>query len=255
MLPCSQFANDKRNVSAVVPLPCHTVSWISTRIAKSIGTTPWAFLVCRFTTIAAGPVALSSQRRSIVSPTRISGRISTTKSTLLSIRTIRWRSPQGNAALVNRLFPTIKPGRMLDYGGGNGVLAESLLATGFPHVETYDPFVERYATRPAERFDCVICFEVVEHSTDPAHIFADLDAFLNDRGMILFSTLVQPADIDQQGLNWWYAGPRNAHVSLYTRESLAQVVQPLGFKLGSFSESYHVLFREIPDFARHLIRL
>jgi SAM-dependent methyltransferase len=163
--------------------------------------------------------------------------------------------PQGNAALVTRLFPSEKPRRALDYGGGNGVLAESLRAAGFPHVETYDPFVERYSARPADGFDCVICFEVVEHSTDPARIFADMDEFLTDPGLILFSTLVQPADIDRQGLNWWYAGPRNAHVSLYTRESLEKVVRPLGFKLGSFSESYHVLFREIPEFARHFIRL
>jgi SAM-dependent methyltransferase len=162
--------------------------------------------------------------------------------------------PQGNADLVNRLFSIAKPKRVLDYGGGNGVFADALRAAGFPHVETYDPFVEHYSARPAGSFDCVICFEVVEHSTDPARIFADMDEFLTDPGLILFSTLVQPADIDQQGLNWWYAGPRNAHVSLYTKESLASVVRPLGFQLGSFSESYHILYREMPEFARHFIR-
>jgi SAM-dependent methyltransferase len=162
--------------------------------------------------------------------------------------------PHGNAALVTRLFPGKKPRRVLDYGGGNGVMAESLRAAGFPHVETFDPFVEQYSARPVAGFDCVICFEVVEHSTDPARIFADMDEFLTDPGLILFSTLVQPDDIDRQGLNWWYAGPRNAHVSLYTTESLASVVRPLGFNLGSFSESYHILFREMPDFARHFIR-
>jgi 2-polyprenyl-6-hydroxyphenyl methylase/3-demethylubiquinone-9 3-methyltransferase len=81
-----------------------------------------------------------------------------------------------------------------------------------------------------------------------------MNDFLTDTGLILFSTLLQPIEIEQQGLNWWYAGPRNGHVSLYSRASLEQLVHPLGFRLGSFNEGLHVLIREIPDFARHFIR-
>jgi SAM-dependent methyltransferase len=162
--------------------------------------------------------------------------------------------PTANAATLCSLFADAKPRRILDYGGGHGVLAQVLRASGFSQAETYDPFVPRYAARPDDRFDCVVCFEVVEHATDPATVFADMSDLLTDSGLIVFSTLVQPADIDSQGLNWWYAAPRNGHVSLYTKASLAQLVQPLGFNLGSFNESYHVLFREVPDFARHFIR-
>ena len=43
---------------------------------------------------------------------------------------------------------------------------------------------------------------------------------LTDTGIILISTLLQPGDIDSQGLAWWYAAPRNAHVSLYSSASL-----------------------------------
>jgi 2-polyprenyl-6-hydroxyphenyl methylase/3-demethylubiquinone-9 3-methyltransferase len=141
--------------------------------------------------------------------------------------------PGINAANLCRLFSATKPGRVLDYGGGDGVLAERLRAEGFPQVVTYDPFVPRYSARPPDRFDCVLCFEVVEHSTDPLRTFADMNNFLADPGLIVFSTLLQPADLDQQGLNWWYAGPRNAHVSLHSRASLEKVLQPFGFKFGS----------------------
>jgi Methyltransferase domain len=85
-------------------------------------------------------------------------------------------------------------------------------------------------------------------------VFAALTDFVATPGLILFSTLLQPADIDHQGLNWWYAGPRNGHVSLYSRDSLERLVQPFGFKLGSFNDGMHVLFREVPDFAKHFIR-
>ena len=162
--------------------------------------------------------------------------------------------PRGNADLIGRLFQDVKPRRILDYGGGTGVLAELLRARGFPEVETFDPFVPRFSARPTDRFDCVVSFEVVEHSNDPARVFADFNDFVTRSGMIIFSTLLQPADIDLQGLNWWYAGPRNGHVSLYSKESLERLVQPFGFRFGSFNEGMHVLFREVPDFARHLIK-
>jgi 2-polyprenyl-6-hydroxyphenyl methylase/3-demethylubiquinone-9 3-methyltransferase len=163
--------------------------------------------------------------------------------------------PRANASFLNMLFPHARPERVLDYGGGNGVLAKSLRAAGFPHAETYDPFTPAHADRPSGTFDCIACFEVLEHSTDPARTIAEMNGFLRDPGLIVLSTMLQPADIDQQGLNWWYAGPRNGHVSLYSRESLERLVAPHDFKLGSFNDGFHVLFREAPAFARHFIRV
>jgi 2-polyprenyl-6-hydroxyphenyl methylase/3-demethylubiquinone-9 3-methyltransferase len=159
--------------------------------------------------------------------------------------------PRANAATLCNLFPDPRPGRVLDYGGGEGKLAELLRASDFPHVETYDPFVPRFAARPTGRFDCISCFEVLEHTTDPAAVFAELDQLLADPGLVMFSTLLQPADMALQGLNWWYASPRNGHVSLYTMASLQNLAQPLGLTLASFNEGFHLLLRGRPGFARH----
>jgi SAM-dependent methyltransferase len=163
--------------------------------------------------------------------------------------------PRHNAGILSDLFKSARPRKILDYGGGTGTLAEMLRMVGFPHVETFDPFVASYARKPTDRFDCIVCFEVVEHSTDPTGLFADMIEMLADPGIIIFSTLVQPADIERQGLSWWYAAPRNAHISLHTKPSLAQVAHRLGFKLGSFNESYHVIFRDIPDFATAFLKV
>lgn len=160
---------------------------------------------------------------------------------------------RANAEMLMALFAGDRPDRILDYGGGNGALADRLRAAGFPEVESYDPFVPSHADRPEGRFDCVVCFEVVEHSTDPERTFADMMEFLDDPGLIVFSTLLQPADIDRQGLDWWYCGPRNGHVSLFSRESLRALLEPLGFGCASFNDNLHVLFREVPDFARHFL--
>jgi 2-polyprenyl-6-hydroxyphenyl methylase/3-demethylubiquinone-9 3-methyltransferase len=160
---------------------------------------------------------------------------------------------RANADVLIGLFSAAKPRRILDYGGGSGILADRLRGAGFPDAENYDPFVPLHSARPAGRFDCVVCFEVVEHSTDPGQTFADMMDFLTDHGMIVFSTLLQPADIDHQGLNWWYVGPRNGHVSLFSRESLVALIEPFGFGFASFNDNLHVLYREIPDFARHFL--
>jgi 2-polyprenyl-6-hydroxyphenyl methylase/3-demethylubiquinone-9 3-methyltransferase len=162
--------------------------------------------------------------------------------------------PRANASFLSGLFPQARPGRLLDYGGGNGVLAESLAAAGFPQAETYDPFASGSSNRPTGRFDCITCFEVLEHATDPARTLADMSGLLSDPGLIVLSTMLQPADIDQQGLNWWYAGPRNGHVSLYSREGLAHLAARFGLALGSFNDAFHVLFRQVPEFARHFLR-
>ena len=73
-------------------------------------------------------------------------------------------------------------------------------------------------------------------------------------GLIIFSTLLQPPDIDQAGLSWWYAASRNGHVSLFSRPGLELLVRRLGVQFGSFDQDLHALFREIPDLAKHFIR-
>lgn len=160
---------------------------------------------------------------------------------------------RANADFLAELFSEGRPGRILDYGGGKGDLAESLRAAGYSNVESYDPFVPEHSARPSGRFDCVVCFEVVEHSTDPGRTFAEILSFLDEPGMVIFSTLLLPDDFEQVGLGWWYASPRNGHVSLYTPESLRRVIEPLGYGCASFNQNTHILYREIPEFARSFL--
>ena len=161
--------------------------------------------------------------------------------------------PTLNAALVADSFRATPGIRILDYGGGNGALAEGLRRQGFATVDTYDPFVPEHSRRPTERYDLVLSFEVVEHSPDPRGTFADLDSLVAPDGLVLFSTLVQPQGEAATGVDWWYVAPRNGHVSVHTRESILRLVRPHGWIFGSFGDNLHVLFRQVPAFAAHLI--
>ncbi len=159
--------------------------------------------------------------------------------------------PDANAAHVVQLLQGNKSIRILDFGGGNGRLAARLRMAGFTDVHTYDPFVPASAKRPVGQFDLLLSFEVAEHSPTPRQTFSDMISFLSPQGIVLFSTLVQPEQLDQIGVNWWYVAPRNGHVSIFSRKSLQLLANSFGFNLGSFSNDLHVLARQMPPFAAH----
>jgi Methyltransferase domain len=159
--------------------------------------------------------------------------------------------PAGNARLIAGSFPDAKTSiQILDYGGGNGVLAARLREAGFS-AETYDPY-SSLNQLPSQRFDMVTCFEVLEHVPTPQETIATMVSLLKQPGAILFSTLVQPKDFAAIGLNWWYAGPRNGHVSLYSTQALALLFHAHGMRVASFNDNLHIAYAQKPAFAAHL---
>jgi SAM-dependent methyltransferase len=159
--------------------------------------------------------------------------------------------PAANANLVAESFAEARGTlRILDYGGGAGLMAELLRGRGFA-AETYDPF-STFKVLPSERFDLVTCFEVMEHVPWPRETVRAMVGLLQDEGAILFSTLMQPAEFGRVGLGWWYAAPRNGHISLYTMAALARLFGEVGMKVVSFSAGMHMAYRRVPRFARRL---
>ncbi|EJN14178.1 hypothetical protein PMI42_02261 [Bradyrhizobium sp. YR681] len=162
--------------------------------------------------------------------------------------------PTGNARLVHSLFGANKTElRVLDYGGGDGLLSETLRSSGFPEPRTFDPFVADFARPLEEKFDIVTCFETLEHMPDPTAGIAAIVASMKETGLVLFSTLVQPPDFEMLGVNWWYVGPRNGHVSIFSRAALVRAWRSHGYQTASFDDNLHMAFRSLPEFARHLL--
>jgi hypothetical protein len=156
--------------------------------------------------------------------------------------------------MIDQLFhPAKREIRVMDYGGGAGELARQLQAEGFASVDTIDPFFGD-GTAPTGVYDLMLGFEVFEHQKRPDASFAAAAAHLKPAGALLFSTLIQPDDIEVLGARWWYLAPRNGHVSLHTRHSLEILAHRHGFSLGSINESLHFGWRGEPGFAMHVIR-
>jgi hypothetical protein len=161
--------------------------------------------------------------------------------------------PRANAEQVASLWGAIKrETRVLDFGGGNDTFCGVLRDAGFPVAVTYDPMVTAYAARPEGKYDLVTSFETFEHLPDPAAGIASIIEVAAEPGLIYFSTLLQPSDFDRQGLNWWYVGPRNGHVSLFSRQALTTAWNRHGYKVASLNDNAHFAFRTLPPFLAHL---
>jgi hypothetical protein len=155
--------------------------------------------------------------------------------------------PRGNAGRVAQLWGHHKAGmRVLDFGGGNDVFCAALRDSGFPVAITYDPMVPEHASPPEGKFDLVTCFETLEHLPDPVAGIGRIAEYVADPGAVFYSTLTQPADFDNRGLSWWYVGPRNGHISIFTRQALSEAWARYGFKNASLSDGSHMAFRNLP---------
>lgn len=165
------------------------------------------------------------------------------------------RRPVGNASMIIQQFGMFGDKiRLLDYGGGEGRMMELLRANGFRNVATYDPFSSRHNVNDGQKYDLITAFEVFEHVPDPIAMMRDITSRLMPEALLLFSTLLQPADFGAMGLSWWYVGPRNGHISLHSQKSLGNLLNQFGLKMASANQGVHIGFRELPYFAEGLLK-
>lgn len=164
--------------------------------------------------------------------------------------------PRANAqSLIGTFADKAADIRHLDYGGGSGLLSRTLREHGWRST-SYDPFVDR-DIRLSElgKFELITAYEVFEHVPDVTRLISDLSVLLNHDGIVLFSTLLSDGNLGpHQRLTWWYAAPRNGHISLFSGKSLAMLGAREGFKLGSFTTNLHAFWRAVPRWAAHIIR-
>ena len=114
-------------------------------------------------------------------------------------------------------------GRIIDYGGGAGVLCRLLRDSG-SDAWVYDKFADPVFARTFNvnssglvdaRPQIVTAFEVIEHFSEPAK---DLDElFVSDAKALILSTILYNGE-DQ---SWWYLTPDSGqHIFFYSRKAM-----------------------------------
>jgi len=75
-------------------------------------------------------------------------------------------------------------------------------------------------------FDAVVSCEVLEHLPQPFEILSRARSYLRPGGVLAFQT----AEYDPRscGREWWYLGPANGHISLYSRDAFDVLAERLG---------------------------
>jgi SAM-dependent methyltransferase len=157
--------------------------------------------------------------------------------------------PETNARFLNSVvhdaFRGKSPATVLDYGAGNGMVSR-LLAEKIA-VSNYDSLNPDFDHLPTGRqFDLIFCAEVVEHMPFPKVFVEDWRNLLSPHGCALFSTEIQPPDIGSLRGDWWYMGPRNGHVSLYSEASLHALFTQNEMMYENLNDTWHVAFHK-PD--------
>lgn len=156
--------------------------------------------------------------------------------------------PRGNASEVETLLLGRKDSTIaLDYGGGNGMTAMLLRKKGWAY-DTYDPFgLCEVNSERMGKYNFCSAFEVFEHSPDPVSTLSEIVRMTSpDRLMIFVGTGVHDSEVRTNNrLAWWYAAPRNGHVSLYSRSALQSLGRHFGLSYVSVSPGTHLLVRGI----------
>jgi SAM-dependent methyltransferase len=160
------------------------------------------------------------------------------------------KRPLHNKLLMANLLGEEKGLRVLDYGGGNGRLAQELASAGY-RASSWDP-MDRGAVMPAQHaFDVISAFEVFEHTPEPLQTFAQILSFLNTDGILLFSTLTLD-DLPPGGMQHFYIAPRNGHITLHSSQSLDIMAQQQGYRVHHFDPLIHLVFKyDLPAWLRN----
>lgn len=125
--------------------------------------------------------------------------------------------------------------KVLDYGSGQeGLLKFFLKKFGrdLYKVDNYDPYVEKFAELPNDKYDVIVCVEVLEHLHNVQAFFDDIKRLAHSNSIIVCSTEIHvPFGPHANNKGWRYLTPEiGQHITFWTRRSLAHMRRAIGAK-------------------------
>lgn len=114
----------------------------------------------------------------------------------------------------------------LDFGAGTGPVISKLLKENDYTIHQYDPFFHDNPVLLNEKYDYIVCCEVIEHFYHPHKEFELLKNLLNPRGILYCMTHIYNPDI--QFADWYYKKDPT-HVFIYQKETFEWIKNQFDF--------------------------
>lgn len=114
----------------------------------------------------------------------------------------------------------------LDFGAGTGPVISKLLSDKNFQIKLYDPFFHNYPELLRNKYDFIVCCEVIEHFHQPDKEFELLKKLLSRHGKLFCMTSIFNEKIDLK--NWYYKNDLT-HVIFYQTETFEYIRKHFGF--------------------------
>lgn len=130
--------------------------------------------------------------------------------------------------LVSAVQKYFKPQHQgLDFGAGPGPVSSHLLNNNGYQINLYDPFFHPHHSVLENKYDFIICCEVIEHFHHPSQEFAKLKKLLKPGGKLFCMTEPYTAQIDFRA---WHYKNDITHVIFYHSKTLEYLKNKFDFK-------------------------
>jgi SAM-dependent methyltransferase len=155
------------------------------------------------------------------------------------------------------LLSSGKKTRVLDYGGGYGILTRMLRDIG---IDCYwndkyanNLFAKGFEDKNGRKYDAITAFELFEHLENPLDEINNILKKYKPK-MLLFSTLLHNGNPPK---DWWYFVPEGGqHITLYTKKSLEILARKMRMKFSTNGCNIHIFSKKkIPSVAMKLISI
>jgi hypothetical protein len=142
-----------------------------------------------------------------------------------------------------------KNSKVLDYGGGYGLMTRMLRDIGLDSY-WYDKYAEnifakKFVINKKSVYEMVTAFEVLEHLNDPIKEVREIIHRFSPK-IFLFSTTVHNGKIPD---DWWYFSETGGqHISLYSQKSLNIIASKLKLHFSTNGVNIHIFSKhKIPS--------
>jgi hypothetical protein len=155
--------------------------------------------------------------------------------------------PRQNADFLDEFLAPVKSSvKALDYGSGNGLTASILASKGW-NFHACDPISNPVEpSQDFSSFNVISAIEVFEHIPHPILGMEDMLRYAAADCLLIICTQATDDQLTSRRLDWWYAGPRNGHITLHSKASLRLLFNKYGFSYSSKNGSVHLGIRGSP---------